>query len=83
MRVNRKPDLLILLVIFVCLGLLVSGYIQYLETSAERLSEETSGVTELVSIHNHVTNQVITVDAPEVSSLSAEGDTVNNSLQQP
>jgi len=80
MRAKRKPDLMMLLVLFVGLGIAVSGLIQYLSMQPTR--DETAR-SEIIKTYNSETNQLVTVLMPERVLSDANGDVVNNSLQQP
>jgi len=80
MRTTRKPDLLVVLVVFVALAFIVSSYIQYLAYPADEEHEPHSNNHDVVSTYKPTDNQIVTVSESAPSFLSANGDSVNNSL---
>jgi len=81
MRTTRKPDLLVVLVVFVGLAFIVSGYIQYLANAHSEQQEIQSSHSEAAPARISDNNQIVTASGAEPAVLLPNGDTVNNSSQ--
>ena len=83
MRTNHKPDLLFLLVVFVGFGVLLSSYIQYERREANEPENTSLAVKQSTMEHKRDENQFVLVSTPADTISLANGDAVNNSLQEP
>ena len=72
-----------MLVVFVGLGVAISSYIQHERANANASESTTLASKQPVVERNPEENQFLLVSTPGETISLANGDTVNNSLQEP